>query len=181
MELTKARLLSTQLPNRTLWFDGTSSFDPSDIETLVEQYNVKYVDYITSDIELYNRRAAKSDRFIEKSRCDKLSTRWRLPTEYKHIDVISYITDVHYERFKDDPTFDLRERRLMKELLLYKRFDLTDVLRAIIFVINKLTAAGAIWGIGRGSSVSSYVLFVIGVHDVDSFSYELDIDDFLHE
>lgn len=181
MEITKARLLSTQLPDRTLWFDGSSSYDPSNLEELVERYAVKYVDYINSDVESYNRRVSKNDRFIEKLKCDKLSTNWTLPPEYKHIDVISYISDAHYNQFKDDSLFDLRERRLAKELLLYKRFNLIDVLRAIIFVINKLTAAGAIWGIGRGSSVSSYVLFVVGVHDVDSFSYGLDIDDFLHE
>jgi DNA polymerase III alpha subunit len=38
-----------------------------------------------------------------------------------------------------------------------------------------------VWGIGRGSSVSSYVLYVLGVHDVDSYAYDLDIGDFLHD
>ena len=36
-----------------------------------------------------------------------------------------------------------------------------------------------VWGVGRGSSVSSYVLFLMGVHKVDSMKYNLDIKDFL--
>ena len=36
-----------------------------------------------------------------------------------------------------------------------------------------------IWGVGRGSSVASYVLYKLGIHRVDSMFYELDIDEFL--
>jgi len=36
-----------------------------------------------------------------------------------------------------------------------------------------------VWGVGRGSSVSSYLLYLIGVHKVDSYKYRLDIKEFL--
>jgi DNA polymerase III alpha subunit len=36
-----------------------------------------------------------------------------------------------------------------------------------------------VWGVGRGSSVASYVLFLIGTHKVDSVKYELDFNEFL--
>ena len=36
-----------------------------------------------------------------------------------------------------------------------------------------------IWGVGRGSSVSSYVLYKLGVHRIDSLHYELDPTEFL--
>lgn len=74
----------------------------------------------------------------------------------------------------------MRERRLVKELVKYEQFGFIDVLRTVIFIINKLSDHNVVWGVGRGSSVSSYVLYIIGVHDVDSFAYDLDIDDFLH-
>ena len=36
-----------------------------------------------------------------------------------------------------------------------------------------------IWGVGRGSSVASYVLYKLGVHRVDSMYYDLDPQEFL--
>jgi DNA polymerase III alpha subunit len=36
-----------------------------------------------------------------------------------------------------------------------------------------------VWGVGRGSSVSSYVLYLLGVHRVNSLYYDLDIHEFL--
>jgi DNA polymerase III alpha subunit len=36
-----------------------------------------------------------------------------------------------------------------------------------------------LWGVGRGSSVASYCLYILGVHKVDSIKYELDIHEFL--
>jgi DNA polymerase III alpha subunit len=36
-----------------------------------------------------------------------------------------------------------------------------------------------IWGVGRGSSVASYVLYKLGVHRIDSLYYDLDPAEFL--
>jgi len=36
-----------------------------------------------------------------------------------------------------------------------------------------------IWGVGRGSSVASYVLYLLGVHRIDSMYYDLDAGEFL--
>ena len=62
---------------------------------------------------------------------------------------------------------------------LYQKLGLIDILRTLIFVINTLIENNIVWGVGRGSSVSSYVLYLIGVHDVDSFQYGLNIEEFL--
>ncbi len=180
MEHTKARLRSTQLKDRTLWFDGESSFDPTQIESLVRRFNVQNVDYETPEVKEYNRRVSKADAIKVKTECNPISKDWVLPLEYRKLNVVDYVFDKHYEQFKKDPQLAERERRLSIELVRYERFGFIDVLRTIIFIINKLTDRNVVWGVGRGSSVSSYVLYVIGVHDVDSFAYDLDIDDFLH-
>jgi DNA polymerase III alpha subunit len=36
-----------------------------------------------------------------------------------------------------------------------------------------------IWGVGRGSSVASYVLYKLGVHRINSLYYNLDATEFL--
>jgi DNA polymerase III alpha subunit len=42
-----------------------------------------------------------------------------------------------------------------------------------------MTANRLIWGVGRGSSVASYVLYLLGVHRIDSMYYELNPEEFL--
>lgn len=180
MDNTKARLRSTQIKDRTLWFDGESSFDPTNLESLVRRYPVKYVDYENDVVREYNRHVSKSNAIKVKTQSNPISKDWVLPLEYKRLDVMDYVIEKHYNQFKNSPDFDKRERRLLQELVRYEKFGFIDVLRTIIFIINKLTDRKIVWGVGRGSSVSSYVLYVIGVHDVDSYAYDLDIDDFLH-
>lgn len=39
--------------------------------------------------------------------------------------------------------------------------------------INKFKEDGVIWGVGRGSSCASYVLYLLDVHCVDSIAYDI--------
>ena len=49
----------------------------------------------------------------------------------------------------------------------------------LIYLIDLMRTNNIVWGVGRGSSVSSYILYLIGVHKVNSILYKLDINDFL--
>lgn len=174
--------LNTILTDRVLWYDGKSAFNPARLKDLISSYDVKYVTQDADDVKTYNRHVSKVDEITVKSSCDALTTDWNIPREYKELDVLQYLAAKHVditEGMSDDEA-EARERRLVNELLRYKEFGLMDVLRTITWVINTLTVNDVVWGVGRGSSVSSYVLYVIGVHDVDSYAYDLDVDDFLH-
>ena len=48
----------------------------------------------------------------------------------------------------------------------------------LIYFVDTLRANNVVWGVGRGSSVASYVLFIIGVHKIDSVKYKLPINEF---
>lgn len=175
-------LYNTQLTDRVLWYDGDSTYDSTNILQLIKKgISVKWVDKITPDITSYN--ALSSTPIGVKTKSNPIDTSWNLPSPYDTLDPFDYVMDKHYQMIQhmDPQEQSSRETRLAQELVKYKEMNLIDVLRAVIYVINTLTSCNAIWGIGRGSSVSSYVLYVIGVHDVDSFTYNLDIDDFLHE
>lgn len=104
-----------------------------------------------------------------------------MPPEYKELDVLGYLSTKHIQLTEgmSEGEINARDVRLVQELTRYMEFGLIDVLRAIIWTINTLSSNNIVWGVGRGSSVSSYVLYVIGVHDVDSYMYDLDVDDFL--
>lgn len=146
-------------------------------------YDVEYVDYINDAVKEYNKHVSKEQELTIKTGCKPLDYTWNIPDEYKTLDIVEYISEKHLliTASMDEDECVQRDMRLAQELRIFKRHNLFDVLRTIIFIINKLTASNVVWGVGRGSSVSSYVLYVIGVHDVDSFAYELDINDFISE
>ena len=64
-------------------------------------------------------------------------------------------------------------------MLLYQERDLFNLLRYLKYLVDVMTANRVIWGVGRGSSVSSYVLYKLGVHRIDSLYYKLDVGEFL--
>jgi DNA polymerase III alpha subunit len=66
-----------------------------------------------------------------------------------------------------------------QELLLYSERDLFPLLQYLKYLVDTLRANKIVWGVGRGSSVASYVLYLLGVHKINSIKYELEIDEFL--
>jgi DNA polymerase III alpha subunit len=70
-------------------------------------------------------------------------------------------------------------QRCGQELLLYQERDLFDLLRYLKYLVDVMRTNNVIWGVGRGSSVASYVLYKLGVHRIDSLHYNLDPHEFL--
>lgn len=97
-------------------------------------------------------------------------THWFIPYEYKTMDILDWL----YQRC---PTSEVRER-VVEELRLFAKHDMIPVLKTMKYVVDTLRANNVVWGVGRGSSVSSYVLFMIGVHKIDSVKYKLPINEF---
>jgi DNA polymerase III alpha subunit len=62
---------------------------------------------------------------------------------------------------------------------LFQERNLFDLLRYLKYLVDTLQANRMIWGVGRGSSVASYVLYLLGVHRIDSMFYDLDPSEFL--
>jgi len=71
--------------------------------------------------------------------------------------------------------------RVVEELEQYRSRNLYPILRALIYIIDTMRKHKIVWGVGRGSSVASYVLYLLGVHKVDSLKYNLDIKEFLKD
>ena len=100
-----------------------------------------------------------------------LQSNWRMPQEYKELDIASYILGLCQQ--------EQELQRVGQELLLYQERNLFDLLRYLKYLVDTLRKNNVVWGVGRGSSVASYVLFLLGVHKIDSLYYNLDIDEFL--
>ena len=100
-----------------------------------------------------------------------LQSNWRMPQEYKELDIASYILGLCQQ--------EQELQRVGQELLLYQERNLFDLLRYLKYLVDTLRKNNVVWGVGRGSSVASYVLFLLGVHKIDSLYYNLDIVEFL--
>ncbi len=100
-----------------------------------------------------------------------LQKNWHMPVEYRELDIASYVLGLCKEEYE--------LQRVGEELILYQERDLFDLLRYLKYLVDTLRKNNVVWGVGRGSSVASYVLFLIGVHKIDSLYYELSIDEFL--
>jgi hypothetical protein len=96
---------------------------------------------------------------------------WIFPLEYQQIDVHKFLID----KCKTQQEID----RVNEEYILYLDRDLVMLLRLFIFLVAYLREKKFIWGVGRGSSVSSYILYLIGIHRVNSLKYGFDIKDYL--
>ena len=96
---------------------------------------------------------------------------WHMPPEYKDLDIAAHVLNLCQT--------DAELQRVGEELLLYQERNLFDLLRYLHFLVDMLKQNRVIWGVGRGSSVASYVLYLLGVHKINSMFYDLDPHEFL--
>jgi len=96
---------------------------------------------------------------------------WIFPEIYQQLDVEKWLLDKCSTQEQIE--------RVQEEYKLYKERNLIMLLRLFIFLVAYMRENKFIWGVGRGSSVSSYILYLIGVHRVDSLKYGFDIKDYL--
>jgi DNA polymerase III alpha subunit len=94
-----------------------------------------------------------------------------MPEEYKQLDIAKLVLDLCKT--------DAELQRVGEELLLYQERNLFDLLRYLKYLVDVMQTNRMIWGVGRGSSVASYVLYLLKVHRVNSLFYDLDPQEFL--
>ena len=70
-------------------------------------------------------------------------------------------------------------QRAGAELLIYAERNLLDMLCYLKYLIDTIQENNIVWGVGRGSSVASFVLYKIRVHRINSLYYDLDFNEFM--
>lgn len=178
---------TVQLTDRILYSDGDSAVPVTKVLDLVSsgvETDGIFVEFLTKEIREFNQYVPKNEQITIKTMTRPNNISWNIPQEYVELDPVEYTIERFHEMAyaEGEDNFDERKyHRLAVELALYDKMNLMPVLRLLIYIINTLRKNNIVWGIGRGSSVSSYVLYVLGVHDIDSVKYELDIKEFLRD
>jgi DNA polymerase III alpha subunit len=102
---------------------------------------------------------------------NRLQNNWLMPEDYKNLDIAKYVLDLCQN--------DEELQRVGEELMLFQEREMFDLLRYLKYFVDTMRANNIVWGVGRGSSVASFVLFLIGVHRINSLYYDLSIEEFL--
>lgn len=139
-----------------LLYRGTDISNHDFQSDLVKQFN--------SHCEYLDIRALPTDLVYDQE--------FIIPDYYKNLDVLAYLAD-------RVPDHEGRQKRVAEELALFQTRNLFPVLRMLIYIVDQMRENHIVWGVGRGSSVSSYCLYLIGVHRIDSYAYDLPIQEFL--
>jgi DNA polymerase III alpha subunit len=158
---------------------GNPIFHESDIFDLI--YQEIPIDKLSQNIiveDLDNFQAHAGIQFLINSKqelsidqFDKLSqSNWFMPEEYKQFDIEAYLVQAC-------PTENYQ--RIIDELEEYRSRNMLDLLCWLKYLVDTMREKNIVWGVGRGSSVASYVLFLIGVHKIDSVKYKLDFKEFM--
>lgn len=103
---------------------------------------------------------------------DRINT-YNIPEHYKSLDVKEYVRQLVSDGDSD------QTGRVEMELTMFEERNLFPVIQILIYIIETMRKHKLVWGVGRGSSVASYVLYLIGAHKVNSLTYNLDIEEFL--
>lgn len=103
---------------------------------------------------------------------DKLNqSNWQMPKEYLEMDIAKFVLD--------QCTSEAELQRAGEELLMFHERNMFVLLQYLKYLVDTMRKHNIVWGVGRGSSVASFVLFLIGVHRINSLYYDLSIDEFL--
>lgn len=182
-------LKNTELNDRVLWIDGECSVDNKRLcEFILNGYDLSKfsVNEIDNDVKLFNMYNKDGITLSLKTEVDerKIDKSLTIPESYKTIDIFEYIFDKFSQKINSgelilsEDEIILRAKRIKKEIKLIKLYNLEDLIRTVIYIIDKFDENDVIWGTGRGSSCCLYCLYVLGLHEVDSVEYDLDLNEF---
>ena len=133
----------------------------------IEQY-AQSLKELGIDLPVINKVPSRGDiPSFDKANCDN----WHMPDKYYQINVLQWLLD----RCQNDE----EKMRVQMEYDLFEKKKFIQVLQFLIYFVDTLRANGIVWGVGRGSSVASLCLFLIGVHKINPMLYNLDITEFL--
>ena len=133
----------------------------------LEQYESSTKEYNTDSMEFKKYIDIKKsvDEYM-----DEKSNEWLIPKKYRNIDIVSYLI----ERCKNEQ----EKERLLIELNEFMQRDQAILIHLMIYLVDIMRENNIVWGVGRGSSVACFVLYLIGINKVNPLDYDIDYKEF---
>ncbi len=143
-------------------------------EQKIKNVIVENIIYFDPDLEISNKPVIQlyNELSIDLENFDNTNqSTWFMPKEYMDMDIAQYVLN-----FCET---DYELQRVGEELIKFQEREMFPLLRYCKYLVDTMRKHNVVWGVGRGSSVASYVLFLIGIHRINSLFYDLSIDEFL--
>ena len=178
--------LKNELNDRVLRFDGVSEIDVEHLSKyllLGVPPSMLRVSGVESDIAEFNTQVSEYDqiRTIVQEPIS-LDMSWQLPKSYQELDLQEYMAQVFEgKNFTDEAYIMQAIDRIALELQEVESRGMVEFMRTVIYILDQLKAKNVLWGVGRGSSCASYLLFLIGLHVVDCVKMDVSPEEFFHE
>lgn len=157
---TEEKLCELLYKKPDLDFNKVLVDDPTNFNNAIKQ--------IYSEMPLLKQYQKQTISIVEFDKQNQ--SEWLMPPEYKEMDIAKWVLDTA----KNDEEL----QRLGEELLMAQSRNLMDLFRYLKYLVDTMRKNNIVWGVGRGSSVASFVLYKIGIHKINSLYYELDPQEF---
>lgn len=183
------RELNTKLNDRILRYDGVNIVAPSQVPALL-MYGISpaqiKVTETDEDVRLFNANVAAADRILlAEDEPISIPLRWTIPVKYLDIDLTEYVIGIYASRAQklnyNVRELEQAENRIAAELSEIERRGMIEFVKTVIFIIDEFRKSNVVWGVGRGSSCASYILFLLGLHLVDPVKFDIPMDEFFHD
>ena len=163
--------ITTQEAFDALYTGKLQSLEGVSIDGIIEQYNQarsQNADRIPELLPLEDLTDTSVEKFDKTNQSD-----WFMPADAVHESLVEMLYGMCET--------DVQKDRVSQEINLFIQHGMFDLLYYLKYLVDTMRKNNIVWGVGRGSSVASYVLYLIGIHKIDSIKYELDINEFLKE
>lgn len=181
------RELSVKLDDRVLRFDGVSVISPEQlVDALLRGADISKLRLTehTDETILFNDNAGEELQLV-KPEPVRLDFAWKLPEPHLSMDLQSTVVARAVDRLKElnyPEDVHLRAcQRIQDELDEIERRGMVEFVKTIIYILDTFRQKGVVWGVGRGSSCASYILFILGLHSVDPVLYDVPLSEFFHD
>lgn len=158
---------------------GNPIFQEHDIFNLLYKGQLEHIDKIfaepSAEVQALFKNLGITPKHIDSYEDQKFfdeanQCSWFIPEDY-YPNLVEYLYGCCTTKEQTD--------RVSEELEAFIQHGMLDLLFVLKYIVDTLRENKVLWGVGRGSSVASYVLYLIGVHRIDSIKYNLDWREFL--
>lgn len=167
--------MKTVLKNRILWWDGMIEVDPLIIPSLLlEHIDIDKIVSLerTVDTEIYEKITNKS--IVGKSNATIPISIPLFPT---NVDLYQILECEIVKRELDERY----TQRVIEEFKEIEKRNLHNLFKCMHYLVNVLKSKNILWGVGRGSSCASLILYLLDVHMVDPIEFNIPLEEFFHD